>query len=416
MFFKSLKLSNIRCFREAYIDFDLPGGDNRKWTVFTGENGTGKSTILKSIALIMAGSDALPELIGDPNTWISEGAQSGEIIAEIETASGKQREIKLLINRGEGLSKLIKRSSKSLGPLNDALEHTTRSYLTIGFGSSRRLGLASLSSHSSSNHINPRSQSMASLFDPTATLNPLESWAMQIDYTTDGVGLETIRNILTDFLPEMRFSRIDKQNETLIFETDDGEVPLRALSDGYQSVAAWVGDLLYQITNIFGDYKDPLSARGLLIIDEVDLHLHPKWQRRLLDFLDTQLPRMQLIVTTHSVVTAQQAPLGALHYCIRRDGHPVVEKFDIDPGDLLLNQLVATEAFGQMSDESLQVEVAKSEYREIQRKGEKSEQDYARLEALSSSLSQRPEDKDAGVVLNREQQKLMEKILSSQSD
>ena len=416
MFFTSIRLSNIRCFKDVFVDFDLPGGNNRKWTIFTGENGSGKSTILKSIGLVMAGSDALPELIGNPDDWISMGAEQGEIIAEIETANGKKRKISLLIKRGEGMTKFIKRSSETLSLLNNALEHTTRSYLTIGFGASRRLSEPGLTNTSHSGRTHPRARSMLSLFDPSATLNPLESWAMQLDYSTDGSGLDVIRAVLSDFLPEMKFSHIDKQKEALIFETEDGKVPLRSLSDGYQSVAAWVGDLLYQITNTFGDYKDPLSARGLLIIDEVDLHLHPKWQRRLLDFLEDRLPKMQLIVTTHSVVIAQQAPFGALHYCVRRDGNPVVELFDIDPGNLLLNQLIATEAFGQMSDESVQVELAKNEYREIQRKEDKTIADEERLKALSEVLGARPPDEDAAVSLNAEQQIIMKKILASQRE
>lgn len=416
MFFTSIRLSNIRCFKDVFVDFDLPGGNNRKWTIFTGENGSGKSTILKSIGLVMAGSDALPELIGNPDDWISMGAEQGEIIAEIETANGKKRKISLMIKRGEGMTKFIKRSSETLSLLNDALEHTTRSYLTIGFGASRRLSEPGLSDRGHSGRTHPRARSMLSLFDPSATLNPLESWAMQLDYSTDGSGLDVIRAVLSDFLPEMKFSHIDKQKEALIFETEDGKVPLRSLSDGYQSVAAWVGDLLYQITNTFGDYKDPLSARGLLIIDEVDLHLHPKWQRRLLDFLEDRLPKMQLIVTTHSVVTAQQAPFGALHYCVRREGNPVVELFDIDPGNLLLNQLIATEAFGQMSDESVQVELAKNEYREIQRKEDKTIADEERLKALSEVLGARPPDEDAAVSLNAEQQIIMKKILASQRE
>ncbi|KKO08325.1 hypothetical protein LCGC14_0042630 [marine sediment metagenome] len=416
MFFTSIRLSNIRCFKDAFVDFDLPGGNNRKWTIFTGENGSGKSTILKSIGLVMAGSDALPELIGNPDDWIMMGADLGEIIAEIETANGKKRKISLSIKRGEGMTKFIKRSSDTLALLNDALEHTTRSYLTIGFGASRRLSEPGLSDRGHSGRTHPRARSMLSLFDPSATLNPLESWAMQLDYSTDGSGLDVIRAVLSDFLPEMKFSHIDKQKEALIFETEDGKVPLRSLSDGYQSVAAWVGDLLYQITNTFGDYKDPLSARGLLIIDEVDLHLHPKWQRRLLDFLEDRLPKMQLIVTTHSVVTAQQAPFGALHYCVRRDGSPVVELFDIDPGNLLLNQLIATEAFGQMSDESVQVELAKNEYREIQRKEDKTTADEERLKALSEVLGARPPDEDAAVSLNAEQKIIMKKILASQRE
>ena len=113
----------------------------------------------------------------------------------------------------------------------------------------------------------------------------------------------------------------------------------------------------FEITEIFEDYNSPLHARGLLIIDEVDLHLHPKWQRTLLDFLEAQLPNMQLVITTHSVVTAQQTPENALLYCARKEkSAPDIVAFDGDPGTLLLHQLMVTEAIGNLSGESVRIE------------------------------------------------------------
>jgi DNA repair exonuclease SbcCD ATPase subunit len=162
MFFASIRLLNIRCFKDVFVDFDLPGGKNRKWTILTGENGSGKSTILKSIALVMAGSDALAELVGNPDEWISQGATEGKIIAEIETAKGAKRELVLRIVRGEGLSKFLARSSETLSLLNDALEHTTRNYLTIGYGASRRLTQAGFSDQSNSSRGHVRARSMHS--------------------------------------------------------------------------------------------------------------------------------------------------------------------------------------------------------------------------------------------------------------
>ncbi len=84
---------------------------------------------------------------------------------------------------------------------------------------------------------------------------------------------------LKDLLPGVSLARIDRENRSLIFETQDGELPLDQLSEGYQNMAAVQGDLLYRITEVYRDYKTPLSARGLLLIDEIDLHLHPVWQR-----------------------------------------------------------------------------------------------------------------------------------------
>jgi len=189
-------------------------------------------------------------------------------------------------------------------------------------------------------------------------------------------------------------------------------VPLGRLSDGYQNVAAWVGDLLYQITEVFGDREKPLHARGLLIIDEIDLHLHPRWQRRLLDFLDDQLPNMQLLVTTHSVVTAQQTPEDALFYCIRRDDNaPEIIAFEGDPGKLLLNQLIVTEAFGRISDESRGLVADKARYRQLHRQKQKTKDDRVEMAAIAERVGQAPEDPGESLVLNERQRELMARIL-----
>ena len=416
MFLKHLSLENIRCFEKAELDFDLAGGDNRKWTVLLGENGTGKTTVLKALALVMAGSEALSELVGEPDSWIRHGAESGSIKLAIETARGGVRENSLEFRRGENRAQFRKRSIDTLKRLDAALEHTSRSYLTVAYGASRQLGDGGLvGARKGSGFSHPRARSMASLFDREAELNPLESWAMRLDYSSEGKHLEVVRQVLSDFLPDTSFSHIDKSRECLMFETADGVIPLRLLSDGYQNVAAWVGDLLYQITSIFEDYQDPFNARGVLILDEVDLHLHPKWQRRLLDFLDDRLPRMQLVVTTHSVVTAQQSEPGALHYCARRPEGLTIEAFEGDPGKLLLNQLIATEAFGNASDESLSVEKDKRAYRELHKKADKSTADHALMADIADRLGQRPED-PREVFLNTKQRELMEKIQQRYQD
>ena len=81
------------------------------------------------------------------------------------------------------------------------------------------------------------------------------------------------------------------------FQTMDGTVTLGELSDGYQNLAAWIGDLLYRITEAFAHHRQPLHARGLLLIDEIDAHLHPAWQRKLREFLTAKLPNFQIIAT-----------------------------------------------------------------------------------------------------------------------
>ena len=113
-----------------------------------------------------------------------------------------------------------------------------------------------------------------------------------------------IRSTLADLLPDVAFRTIDKTGKTLIFDTADGPVALEDLSDGYQNVAAWVGDLLYCTTAVLDDGSEPLATPGLLLLDEIDLHLHVKWQRRLRRFIEQKLPRFQIVATTHSPMTA----------------------------------------------------------------------------------------------------------------
>ena len=68
MFLKEIRLRNFRCFDDLTISFVKEGGGTRKWTILLGENGSGKSNLLKGIALIPVGSDAIPELLGGPTS------------------------------------------------------------------------------------------------------------------------------------------------------------------------------------------------------------------------------------------------------------------------------------------------------------------------------------------------------------
>ena len=314
MFFKNLKLTNFRNLEDLEISFVKENGDIRELSLLLGENGTGKSGILKAIGIITAGSSALGNILGDPDSWVQNGKKYCEIQATLVTKSKQERNLSLRINRGDHLREVIKRGYETLEEIDNALEHTERNYFILGYGASRRLSNAS----SRKGSVLPgwsdvyRYDNVATIFDPNAILSPLESWAMDLEYQHGRQGLATVKSVLSEFLGDVRFHRIDKKQKQLLFKTPYGIVPLSSLSDGYQNVAAWIGDLLYRITTTFDDYKNPLNTRGVLLIDEVDLHLHPKWQRRLLDFLKDKLESFQIIATTHSPLTAQQAEEGEL--------------------------------------------------------------------------------------------------------
>jgi energy-coupling factor transporter ATP-binding protein EcfA2 len=263
MFLKRLTLENVRSIERLDLSLEEGEGEVRKWTFLLGENGCGKSTLLKATALILAGSDALSELLVDSESWIRLGQDVASLRAELVTAKGEERVVSLELQRGASLLDLFERNRESLKRLDDAIRHTPRNYITVGYGVSRRLGDPRFSTSTPSSPFSkPRSRSVATLFSPDAELSPLQTWAIDLHYRREGQGLDLVASTLRDLLPGVDFSRIDREKRELYFDTPDGEIPLRLMSDGYQNVAAWCGDLLYTITSTFEDYENPLAARG----------------------------------------------------------------------------------------------------------------------------------------------------------
>ena len=411
MFLKSIRLKNIKCFSDIALSFEDEDGGIRKWTLLLAENGAGKSTLLKTIALVTSGTDAIADLLGEPSDWIRYGTKGCEISASLVTVDGKEREARLWIEPKDTRADVIVRNKERLAWLDDALNRKNGDYFVLGCGASRRIHTVKSRRTKTSEFTSKRAQRVATLFDPDAVAMPIESWVMDMDYLENRTGLETVRKVLSNLLPEIKFHRIDKQSGHLLFQTPDGIVPLHALSDGYLAMAAWIGDLLFQVLEIFDDLaEEPLTARGLLLIDEVDLHLHPKLQRELLSFLNRWLPNFQFIVTTHSPMTAQQADDGELHCLMREAGDIQIYPFAGTPKKLLLHQLVMTPMFGLDTDESKEIEDIKNRYRHLRNKAEVSVEELAELKQLTDFLTDLPIGGRSNMKISEEHAELLRKI------
>lgn len=371
MFLTRISLQNLRSIESLELDFRSGEDTTRRWTLLLGENGCGKSSALRAVALLLAGSEALPDLLGEPDAWIRNGTKQCRIEGTLQTAKGEPRQIKLEINRGDGIRTIFSRNRASLEALDSAISHTDRNYFVAGYGVSRRPSAdRSRKSFPDDRARSHRAQSLATMFSPDAPLVSLEQWAMDLEYRRGTGSLAAVRRALNQLLPDMQFARIDRKAREVIFKTVDGEVPLSQLSDGYQNMAAWCGDLLFRITEAFPDRKDPLATRGVLLIDELDLHLHPVWRRKLVDFLSSTLPNFQFIATTHSALTAQQSGEGEL-YVIRREGkqqRPKLVPFVGEPRKMMLHQLLLSPMFGLATMDSVEIEEARSIVRRLSTK------------------------------------------------
>lgn len=390
----SLAITDVRSIESMTLDFSGDTGPTRRWTLLLGDNGCGKSTVLRCIALVLAGSDGLADLLSDPDAWIRYGRKSCQIDATVEFENGHRLVTSLRIQRGDTLSKILARNADSLDSFDKSMRLNAKSAIALGYGVSRRPPAAGSRRVTGFSRMtrSSRAGAFATMFMPEFPLISLEDWAIDLHYRKGAKGLSAIRDSLNTLLPGMKFLRIDRVRGKLMFRTDDGPIALSELSDGYQSMAAWFGDLLYRITQALPHITNPLTTQGILLIDELDLHLHPVWQRRLVQFLDKTLPNFQIIATTHSPLTAQQSSTGEL-YVIRRHARtntPELVPFVGEPKTMLLHQLIMSPMFGIDSMDSLEVEKKRAAARRLELADSRTPTQEKRLHDLANELKGLP--------------------------
>ena len=131
------------------------------------------------------------------------------------------------------------------------------------------------------------------------------------------------------------------------FNTIDGFVPLNTLSQGTQSIVQWLAHLLIGYAEYY-DFPDELEAKsGILIIDEIDAHLHVSWQQRVIPTLTRHFPNLQIFCSTHSPLMLAGLKQGQIQL-LRRDeeGKVSVSRNESDiyswTADEILRQLLKT--------------------------------------------------------------------------
>ena len=113
--------------------------------------------------------------------------------------------------------------------------------------------------------------------------------------------LTAVRNAISQFMPEFSNLRV-RRKPRLHMSIDKDGTPLNVaqLSQGEKSLMVLVGDIARRLAMMNPELKNPLMGDGIVLIDEVDMHLHPQWQRNLVKQLTTTFPNCQFVLTTHS--------------------------------------------------------------------------------------------------------------------
>jgi predicted ATP-binding protein involved in virulence len=121
--------------------------------------------------------------------------------------------------------------------------------------------------------------------------------------------LEATRKAIESLLPGYTRPRIRRaRGAALVISKRGYELAFDQLSGGERVLVALAGDIARRLAIANPDADDPLQGEGIVLIDEIDLHLHPEWQAKVIPALRRTFPNVQLVVTTHSLIVLSYVP------------------------------------------------------------------------------------------------------------
>lgn len=210
------------------------------------------------------------------------------------------------------------------------------------------------------------------------------------DYSYTSPVLDAVRIAISEFVSNYQDPRIEERPLRFVMDRveQDGsrhELRIEQLSEGYKIVIAMVADLAARMAEANPDMPNPLEARGIVLIDEVDLHLHPKWQRTILKDLKRVFKNVQFIVSTHSPIivvgAAEIAQVVNLNNIPENADNAIPSVTVSNVGQVLLSEL-----FGLKSLQSPKWDGKILERDEILAKPELTAEDEANLAKLDEEL------------------------------
>lgn len=332
------------------VDQSGPGS----WLMLLGENATGKSSVLQAIALALSSEETIRRLPVEPSSLLRDGTEEGFVKLEL-TGSRRLRELYF----GRDL---------------DSFVHAgySEGILVAGYGSTRLLPR-----HPGGREVVSK---VDGLFDPFVPLDKPADWLPDLPEEE----FDAIARALKQLLDLDDDDELRQTEDGIELIRDKSRFSLSRLSDGYQAMAGFGLDMMRMFSKQWGSIE---AAEGIVLVDELGTHLHPRWQMKVVGSLREAFPRVQFIATTHDPLCLRGLHDGEVAVLRRSGSRTYALQEDLPSVDgLAVDQLLTSEHFGLGSTLDPKLEDLLDRYYELRGRHGLSAQEQEELARLSAEL------------------------------
>ncbi len=370
MYLRRIQIQNLKRIRDLTLDIVDAAGQPRMWTVLIGENGTAKTSILHAMGLAAAGAGEANGLASRIVAHLRDRREPDDLRIHADFAFTKRSlankalhpELHAKKQAGDGLRSTLElqgkatsfarpttrahyvdRRGKEIISKRDPLEYArsvhTPLWFVAGYGVARGFPDAQQPTLD-----RPSIDRLKPLFGPVELASTgFANHFLRKDIeegrnagTTSRIYAKMLNQAIRlggpDLLPDIQKlelrGRGGTKSQSDLIESDrfhqrmgstTHPMPAVALSHGYQSTFAWIADLIGHVLLESKTEIGTTEMEGLVLLDEIDLYLHPLWQASFITGLRRVFPRMQFIATTHSPVVLADLEPGEI---VRLHNHP----------------------------------------------------------------------------------------------
>lgn len=385
MYIEKATIKNIKSIKDLEITFPKPAG----WHVIIGDNGSGKSSILKAIALALIGPYEVGALRLNLGEYVNYNAERGSIDLDmkfheidylysgfrapensifsfnIELAREKNNIVRVKQGKNENGKKVTTEVWKNFLP---------HGFYSSSFGPFRRFSGGN-NEWEKTFFSTPKTFYHQSIFSENIALTESLEWLVHLNYKKlEG---EEIAKLKLDFLikfinesnllpAQVEISKITSEG-VFFRDANSKTISVTEMSDGFRSVLSMTFEIIRQLIEAFEIVMFEkyivkksliLDIQGVILIDEIDAHLHPTWQTKIGNWFTKYFPNIQFIVTTHSPLICRAAENGSIWQLAEPGSDDRIKEITGLEKERLINGNIldayGTELFGQSPIRSAQ--------------------------------------------------------------